>query len=207
MSTATATATATAAAAAAPTTPAKRKKKLIIIIIAAVLLLLLLGGVAAVVLLKKKAAAAEGEDGSPAPAATTAAVKHEAEAPPTFVPLDPFTVNLADHDAERYAQVGVTLEVADPKVVEDIKTYMPAIRNNVLMAIADRTAADLMGREGKAQLASKIRRETSRALGYDVPPDDDAAADTEHGGKAGKKKGKGAELPIKAVQFSNFIIQ
>lgn len=201
----TATATAAAAAAAAPTPPAKGKKKLIIII-AAVLLVLLLGAVAAVVLLKKRAAAAEGEEGSPASAAVTTAVKHEAEAPPTFVPLDPFTVNLADHDAERYAQVGVTLEVADPKVVEDIKTYMPAIRNNVLMAIADRTAAELMSREGKAQLASKIRRETSRALGYDVPPDD-PAGDTEHAGKADKKKGKGAELPIKAVQFSNFIIQ
>jgi flagellar protein FliL len=36
-------------------------------------------------------------------------------APPTFVPLDPFTVNLADRDAERYAQVGVTLELDDAK--------------------------------------------------------------------------------------------
>ncbi|MCK7493223.1 MAG: flagellar basal body-associated FliL family protein [Comamonadaceae bacterium] len=27
------------------------------------------------------------------------------------MPLDPFTVNLADRDAERYAQVGITLEV------------------------------------------------------------------------------------------------
>ena len=31
---------------------------------------------------------------------------------PAFVPLDPFTVNLADREAERYAQVGITLELA-----------------------------------------------------------------------------------------------
>jgi flagellar FliL protein len=192
--------TATAAVAATPPPPVKGQKRLIIIV-AAVALVLLLGAVAAVVLLKRKAAAAEGDgaDGTPSAAAE---VRREAGVTPTFVPLDPFTVNLADRDAERYAQVGVTLEVTDPKLVEEIKTYMPAIRNNVLMAIADRSAAELLGREGKASLATKIRRETSRALGYDVPPDDgDATAGKD------RRRGKGAELPIKAVQFSNFIIQ
>jgi hypothetical protein len=52
-----------------------------------------------------------------------------------FVPLDPFTVNLADRDAERYAQIGVTLEIEDAKVGDQIKAYMPAIRNNILMAM------------------------------------------------------------------------
>jgi flagellar FliL protein len=38
-----------------------------------------------------------------------------------FVPLEPFTVNLADREAERYAQIGMTLEIEDAKVGDQIK--------------------------------------------------------------------------------------
>ena len=199
----------TATAADAPP-PAKSKKKLIIIVAAAVLVLAI-GGVAAMLLLKKKPVDvdAEGEDGAPA---KHAVVKHDPKAVPVFVPLDPFTVNLADRDAERYAQVGITLEIDDPHTGDQIKNFMPAIRNHILMAIADRTAADLMGRDGKAKLAERIRRAASRALGVEVDEledDDEEAAAAEETPKPKKKKKKKVEvsLPIKAVHFSNIIIQ
>ncbi len=204
----------TAAAAAEATPPPKGKKKLIIII-GAVVLLLVVAGVAAMLLMKKKAVDPDSDGEDAAPAHATA--KHEEHAAPTFVPLEPFTVNLADRDAERYAQVGITLEVGDAHMAEQIKNFMPAIRNNILLVIADRSAADLMGREGKAKLAEKIRLETSRALGYVAEEAEQpaaAAADDEDdksakAAKKGKKKKKAAaeELPVKAVQFSNFIIQ
>lgn len=180
--------------------PAKGKKKLIIIIAAAVLVLAF-GGVAAMVLLKKKPAA-EGDEAEP----TAHAVQHDPKAVPLFVPLDPFTVNLADRDAERYAQIGITLEIGDTHVGDQIKAFMPAIRNNILMAIADRTAIELIDRGGKQQLAEKVKREASRALGYEV--DDEVAADDEDAApKKGKKRKAAPPLPIKAVHFSNFIIQ
>jgi flagellar protein FliL len=198
-------------AAAAEAAPAPKGKKKLILIVAAVAVLALGGGGAALMLSKKKAAEAEleaEEGGAPPPKAVA---KADPKAVPTFVPLDPFTVNLADRDAERYAQVGITLEIEDPATGDQIKNYMPAIRNNILLAIADRTAGDLMGRDGKEQLAEKVKRETSRALGYDVP-DEDAASDEEDEDKPkkkGKKKAKKADpvLPVKAVHFSNFIIQ
>jgi flagellar FliL protein len=189
--------------------PAKGKKKLIIIIAVAVLVLGG-GGVAAMMLLKKKPADAEGEDHAPAPAAHA---KFDPHAVPVFVPLDPFTVNLADRDAERYAQVGITLEIENAQIGEQIKVYMPAIRNHILMAIADRTAGELLGREGKAQLAEKVRKEASRALGAEVDDDEDEAdADTAPkpaaaAAKKKKKKRAPPPLPVKAVHFSNFIIQ
>ena len=199
----------TVTAAEAPV-PAKGKKKLIIII-AVVILVLAVGGVAAMMLMKKKAADADGE-GADDHAPTKAAVsKHDPKAVPVFVPLDPFTVNLADREAERYAQVGITLEISDTQVADQIKLYMPAIRNHILMAIADRTAAELMGREGKALLAEKVRQETSRAIGVELgqeeaAPEDESAKPGAK--KAQKKKKAGAqELPVKAVHFSNFIIQ
>lgn len=188
--------------------PAKGKKKLIVIIAAAALLLGG-GGVATVLVLKKKPVDAEGEDHAPAAAAH---VKFDPKAVPIFVPLDPFTVNLADRDAERYAQVGITLEIENAQVGEQIKVFMPAIRNHILMAIADRNAGELLGREGKALLAEKVRKEASRALGADVEDDEDEA-DADNAPKPAaaakkrKKKRTPPPLPVKAVHFSNFIIQ
>jgi flagellar protein FliL len=195
------------AAAAADAAPPKGKKKLIVIVAAAVLLAAV-GGGGALMMMKKKAAAEEGEEADAAPAKTAkAAPKHDPKAVPTFVPLDPFTVNLADRDAERYAQVGITLELDDAKVADQLKAYMPAVRNNILLALADKTAGQLMERDGKQKLAEQVRRETARAMGYDVeePEEEDEEADA----KPKKKKKKKAEvhLPVTAVHFSNFIIQ
>ena len=199
--------------------PAKGKKKLIIIVAVAALVLAGAGGAAAFMMKKKasaeaaEAADADADAGDPAPAKTVA--KHDPKATPVFVPMDTFTVNLADREAERFAQIGITLEIDDAKTGDQIKNYMPAIRNNILMAIADRTAADLMGREGKTRLAEKIKRETARALGYEVGDEDAAdsaqagATPAKAGASAAKKKKKQAApvLPIRAVHFSNFIIQ
>ena len=197
-------------------TPAKAGKKKLIILIAAVLVVVLGGGGAAWVLMKKKPVDGEdGADGSTARAESHEPAKpharvHDPKHPPTFVPLDPFTVNLADRDSERYAQIGVTLEIDDAKVGEELKVYMPAIRNNILMAIADRTALELMGREGKTRLAEKIKLETARSLGFEVDDDEESGTADEAPAKPSKKKKKkraATALPIKAVHFSNFIIQ
>ncbi len=200
------------AAAAAEAPPAKGKKKLIIII-AVVALVLLGGGGAAVVLMKKKAAAEhEAEEGGAESTPAKAAVKFDPKAVPVFVPLEPFTVNLADRDSERFAQVGITLEVDTQQTGDQIKALMPAIRHNILMALAERTAGDLMGREGKLKLAERVKSESARALGYEVPEEEPApeATATDEDKPAPKKKKKKATapvLPVKAVHFSNFIIQ
>ncbi|MGM9490621.1 flagellar basal body-associated FliL family protein [Ideonella sp. YS5] len=206
---------AAAAVDAAEVVPKKGKKKLIILIAAVVVLLLVAGGGAAFYL-KHKAAAeaaaaeAEDEDGDVADtgrkhAAKAGHKKDEKRVPPVFVPLDPFVVNLADREADRFAQVGITLEVADAHVGDEIKAYMPAIRNNILLLLAHKTSAELMDHEGKEQLAREVRREALRPMGFDLPDED---ADT--GTKKKKKKAKAEEaeeLPIKSVQFSSFIIQ
>ena len=194
----------TASAAELPA-PVKGKKKLILIVAAAALVLAATGGAAAL-MLKKNAHAgfADDEDG----AAASAAAAPDSRPTPVFVPLEPFTVNLADRNADRYVQVGITLEVDSSSTGDQIKTYMPAIRNNILMAIADRTAADLQAREGKAQLADRVRRETSRALGYAVEAETAAAAADASTAPTTKRRTTAATvLPVRAVHFSNFIIQ
>lgn len=201
--------------------PAKGKgKKKLIIIIAAVVLVLLLAGGGTMFWMKKKAAAAAAAEEGDTPT-SHAAAKHDPSHPPTFVPLDPFVVNLADKDADRYAQIGITLEIEDPKFAEQLKAYMPAIRNGILMVLAHKTSAELLDRAGKLALADEIMRETVRPLGIEVDepeaaadepaakakPGDDAADDETPKAKKKPKKKATVENPVKHVHFSNFIIQ
>ena len=206
-------------AAVADAVPPKQGKKKLIIIIATVAVLLVGGSGAAVMLMKKKAANAEAaaagadadEDGDAGNKPAKSA-KHDPKAMPTFVPLDPFTVNLADRENDHYAQVGITLEVGDQQTADQLKAFMPAVRNNILLALGDRTSAELAGREGKRVLAERLRREVSKALGVQIEDEEAPASEEEvdaKPAKKGKKKKKTAppELPITAVHFSNFIIQ
>ena len=157
------------------------------------------GGGGAFFVMKKRAAAAAAaeEDGAGAAEQHEDKVaKADLKHAPTFVPLDPFTVNLADREAERYAQVGMTLELADAKAGDLLKAYMPAIRNNILLVLAGKTAAQLMEHEGKVQLAAEVRAAALKPLGYTLKtPLAKAAADGDDA------------PPIRAVHFSNFIIQ
>jgi flagellar FliL protein len=205
-----------AAATADEAAPPPKGKKKLIIIIAAVLVVVLVGGGAALMLMKKSSAAAEdaaetaeADEGKPAKKADA---KRDPKAVPVFVALEPFTVNLADRDADRYAQVAVTLELADAMLEPQVKSYMPAVRHNILLALSDRTAGELMARDGKQALAQRIRRETARALGYKVPSEEQvkSAADEDGSEDAQRKKRRNAaepELPVRAVHFGNFIIQ
>ena len=210
-----------AAAAAADAVPAKSGgKKKLVLMVAVAALVLGGGGVGALVYMKKQKAAAEAAaeegDGDAGAGATAAAKprekKRDKNEKPVFVPMDAFVVNLADHEADRYAQIGIVLEVPDEHAGEEIKTYLPAIRNNILLLLAHKSSTDLAGGDGKELLARQIRREALKAMGEDVDEDEDAAPAADGApAPAKRKKKKPAEneaaAPIRSVQFSSFIIQ
>lgn len=206
------------AAAATPVdaTPKKGKKKLILIL--AVVLLLVGGGGAAFFVMKKNAAAAEeasagaegDEEGSHKKVAKKDKKKDEKRTPPVFVPLDNFVVNLADREADRFAQIGITLEVEDAHGAEEIKAYLPAIRNNILLLLAHQTSAELMQPDGKEKLARQVRRVAVLPMGVEL--EDEDAPEDEPPTAAGKKRKKKRydsleDSPVKSVQFASFIIQ
>jgi flagellar protein FliL len=209
-----------AAAAADPVADAPKKgKKKLIVMVAAALILVGGGGGGYFYMAKQKAAAAAlaaaeegGEEAAPAhkPA--------DPKAVPTYVPLDPFVVNLADKDTDRFAQIGVTLEVDDAKFADQMKVYMPAIRNGILLALAHKTSTELLQRSGKEALAEEIMREAARPMGIEFDEDDEheeaspkkKASDEEEAPakkKKKKKKRKPMHNPISNVLFSTFIIQ
>jgi len=192
--------------------PKKGNKKLIVIIAAAVLLVGIGGGAIAFIVKQKAAAAAAaadeedggdgeaGEDASPAKAETH---RPDTKHVPTFVPLEPFVVNLADKEVERFAQVGVTLEVDDAKFADQLKAYMPAIRNGILMVLAHKTSAELLTQEGKLALQKEILRESVLPLGIEVDDEGDGPSQ----GKRKKKRKSTVHNPVTRVHFSNFIVQ
>jgi flagellar protein FliL len=189
------------AAAAAPVVDvpvASGGKKKLMLIVAGVVLLLGIAGAGALVFMKQQqrhAAEAAEADGDEAHAAAKPS-KPDPKVVPTFVALDPFTVNLADREAERYAQIGITLELSNDKATDRIKAYMPAIRNNILMVLAHKSSQQLVEREGKEQLAAEVLREALRPLGYE-PPAPGKKAPVDHDDPP----------PVLRVHFSNFIIQ
>ena len=209
--------------------PFKRGKKKLLILVAAVLAVVLAAGGGAVWILKKRAhAAAEaaGDDGATAEAGHAAA-KPDARTPPTYLPLDPFVINLADKEADRYAQIGITLEVESPMFADQMKGYMPAVRNAILMIIAHKTSKELLGRAGKEELADEIMRESVRPMGIEVAAPEpvtpapvvvavaasgveklaqDEAVPAEIK-KVVKKAGETIRNPVQHVHFSSFIIQ
>ncbi len=160
-------------------------KKLIVILAIAMAVMAAGIGATVMVVMKRAAAQAAEQEEDTTDHAPKVKAKKAVNEHPVFLPLDPFVVNLTDREQDRYAQIGVTLEIADPKIGEQMKTYMPAIRNGILMILAHKSSKDLLERKGKETLAEEIRREAIRPLGYD---DEDAG-------------------PVRAVHFATFIIQ
>ena len=172
--------------------PAKGKKKLIIIG-AVVFVLLLVGGGGAFWMMSQKAAGEEGGDAAHTESKATV---------PTFLPLESMVVNLADPGGDRFVQLGITLEVADEKMADQLKKLMPSVRSSVLMLLSQRTTEELLRLEGKEKLAADIQREAGKALGF-KPPAARAADAAEEEDAAPRRR----QNPVRRVLFSSFIIQ
>lgn len=108
---------------------------------------------------------------------------------PTYLPLDGMTVNLADPGGDRVAQLGVTLVVVNEAEMERVKAYMPSIRSGILLLLSQRSADELLSREGKDKLAADILEST-----------------LSHFPRKQRQKGQAAK-PVTAVLFTSFIVQ
>jgi flagellar FliL protein len=202
---------AAAAAPAGDTPPKKGKKKMIIIILVVVVVLALAAGGGVVFLKMRQAdrdAQADGEDSAHVEKKPKKEKKKEdPHAVPVFVPLDPFVVNLADRETDRFAQVGITLGVEDAKAGEELKAYLPAIRNNILLLLAHKTSAELMTAEGKEKLARQVLRVSVQPMHIELEDEDNPEPEDKGSKKKRHEYDSIDDSPVKSVQFSSFIIQ
>lgn len=180
--------------------PKKSGKKKLIVLISLVLLLAGGGGGAAWFFLMKPADGAK------------VAEKKKPPAKPVFSPLEVFTVNLKDERGERFAQVGVTLELKDAAAENELKERLPSVRNEILLLLSSKRIDELLTDEGKRELAQQIR--TRAAYGMGVVPDEPepvppvaVPAGARHAAVAAARKAEPVENPVHNVLFSQFIVQ
>jgi flagellar FliL protein len=138
------------AEAAAPAAGAKNK---LFMMIGAAVLVLGLGGGAGWYFLhgsgEEAAEPAKKEHGS-------SKKKKKEEAPPEYLAIEPFTVNLQPENGDQYLQVAFTLQVDGPEQAEAIKANMAKVRSRVLLLLSGKKASEINTVEGKQQLAGEI---------------------------------------------------
>lgn len=167
----------------------KRGKKLVIVLIVLVLLLLVAVGATAFLLLSKKSDDKHEEEHADEPPKITV----DRSKPPTFIPLDAFTVNLQPGEGDHYLQAVIQLKVTEPAIAEDLKVFMPEIRHRINLLLSSKLPSEVATVEGREALSLAITESINEALGF--KPVRDAA---------GKPVPNG---PVQAVLFTSFIIQ
>lgn len=181
-------------------TPAVSKKVKLLILLLIVLLGLSLAAVGALTLLliKQRASASSESDtaahaGANTQPASPPPVVVNPNAPPVFVTLDPFVVNLAPGEGERYLQTIIVLRIADPKFEPILKQYLPEVHHRINLLLSSKLPSELVTPQGREQLARELTDEINRVLGYPPQPRDQQPV--------------GPSGPVQAVLFRSFIIQ
>ena len=179
--------------------PKKGKGKLILIVL--VLLVLAGAGAGGWYFMSHKAAGGHTE-------------KPVAEAPPIFLPVDQFTVNLNPEGGEQFLQAAFTLRVTDQEVVDAVKLRLPDVRNRILLLLSSKKAAELATVEGKQKLTEEIAQAVNEAIAPSFPVAKEAPQEAKKGAKKGDEKAeaKPAERAkpahaVLAVLITHFIIQ
>jgi flagellar FliL protein len=133
-------------------------------------LALVAGGTAGGVLwflLRPAAPAVEAAEGEHAEGGEATEAKKPAE-PKAVVALEPFLVNLADTEANRFVRVTLHLAVESEHEAELIAknpVHKARLRSAIIETLAQETSARLVTADGKAALKSALAERCTKALG------------------------------------------
>jgi flagellar protein FliL len=137
--------------------PKKRRKRGKLVLLAP-LVLLLAGVPAGAYWWNQRAKAAANGGGS----AEAAKPDHSG-----VFPLDPFTVNLADKEANRFLRITMSLVIEDGEAIEDLRknaVKVARLRSELLELLTQQTADHLNSPEGKTELKHTIAQRASTTL-------------------------------------------
>ena len=76
--------------------------------------------------------------------------------PPRFIKMDEFTVNLPGRGGEHYLQTQIVLRTGDADTEGKIKSFLPVIRDKIILVLSSRTMQELATVEGKNAMAKEI---------------------------------------------------
>lgn len=124
------------------------------------------------------------QQGSEARSAINTQVVPEQKAP-IFLPIKPFTVNLADDEyGPRLLYTGLSLKLGDESSQEILEQHMPQVRSRLLTLFSGKQASELTSPGGKQRLADQVVAALEAPMSENQP-----------------------ELTINDVLFTEFIVQ
>lgn len=94
--------------------------------------------------------------------------------------MDPFIVNLADADQNRYLKIRINLESKKPEANEEFAKKLPLVKDTILTILSQKKSEDLFHSSGKEKLKAEMMGSINPHL---------------------------VELKIKAIYFTEFVIQ
>ncbi len=173
--------------------PTKKSNKLLLVV-AILLAFILIGGALGAFLLFQKNSD-DDQDNTEEEVVEVKKKKKKESAPPVYVELETFTVNLLPVDdlGDQYLQVAMSLELEDVTDEANLKARMPKIRNDITLLLSSQTAPNLQTSEGKLKLAEDLRDKINVILN---PPL------TRRNGEVSLPNG-----PVISVLFTSFIVQ
>ena len=101
---------------------------------------------------------------------------------PVFVPLDMFTVNLSGVDS--YLQATFELKVPNQQTAEEVRQYLPLIRNGIIMLLTSKNGEQLASADGKRKLGEELVLNLNEILGKE-----------------------GLKDTVQSVNFTSFLVQ
>ncbi len=81
--------------------------------------------------------------------------------------VEPLTVNLRGGE-QQYLQVSITLKLAKPEASAKVKLHMPAIRNNMIYLLSEKSADEISNMQGKQRLLVESKAAVNRAIGLEA---------------------------------------
>jgi len=136
--------------------PASGGKNKLFILIGALVVVLGLGGGAAWYFLHGSDDGAASSKKEHSASSDSKKKKKDKEAPPEYLAIEPFTVNLQPENGDQYLQVAFTLQVDGAEQAEVIKNNMAKVRSRVLLLLSGKKASEINTVQGKQQLAGEI---------------------------------------------------
>ena len=78
--------------------------------------------------------------------------------------MDPFIVNLADAEGQRYLKAVMQFEVDNPAAESEIQEKLPQIRDEILMILSNKTFDDVSTTAGKRMVKREIASAVNKYL-------------------------------------------
>jgi len=194
----------------------KKKKKLMIMIGVGVLLMAMsIGGtLLAVKLLTSDSKKDVAEESASEDTADDEDVSEEEEAhaaPAIYFTMQPnFTVNFSVDGRQRYLQAEITLLYRNPEIDDLLNLHMPAIRNQLVMLLSNKSFDELQNPDSREKLKiesleaiQSILDKENAALHQKDNEDEDEESDEE----SDEDKEKEPALVIEQVLFTRFVMQ